>query len=372
MSDFLNVNLNFGLTGTSLVVGAVLAVALIFQFRAPRYVPFLYWLNVFLISIFGTLVTDNLTDAMGFPLEYSTIIFSGLLLGTFALWYTAEKTLSIHSIYTMQREAFYWLAVFFTFALGTASGDLMAQALGLGFLTTGLIIVGVVVLMALAWRFGLNSILSFWVIYIMTRPLGASLGDLLAQSPQDGGLGFGAMGTSAIFVVGIIVTVAYLILTKADVTDESTSRAEEAKEEHEPHALLQVVVVALLFAIASFGGYAYRHAQIQAQIQAAETAARASGSPPAPLGDLSAFDTLAQQILDAVRAGDWTTANAHVDELEHAWDVAVPLLKPRDGAAWTRVDGALDTVFRAVRAVRPDQQAAVQALTELQTVLSRP
>jgi len=126
-ADFLNVNLNFGLTGTSIVTGVLLAVALVFQFRATRYLPALYWFTVALVSVFGTLVTDNLTDNLGLPLEASTLIFGALLAVTFVVWYRVEHTLSIHSILTRRLEAFYWLAVLFTFALGTAAGDLMAE-----------------------------------------------------------------------------------------------------------------------------------------------------------------------------------------------------------------------------------------------------
>src|SRR5882757_4428670 len=136
-ADFLNVNLNFGLTGTSVVTGLLLVVALIFQFSANRYVPSRYWLTVALENVFGTLVTDNLTDSVGLPLETSTLIFGVLLAVTFPLWYRSEKTLSIHSIVTARRESFYWLAILFTFALGTATGDLMAEVLGLGYLVTG-------------------------------------------------------------------------------------------------------------------------------------------------------------------------------------------------------------------------------------------
>jgi uncharacterized membrane-anchored protein len=139
-ADFLNVNLNFGLTGTSVVTGVLLAIALVFQFKATKYIPSMYWLTVALVSVFGTLVTDNLTDKIGFPLEVSTILFGTLLAFTFLIWYLSEKTLSIHSIFTRRREAFYWLAILFTFALGTASGDLFAEGLGLGYLVTGLLV----------------------------------------------------------------------------------------------------------------------------------------------------------------------------------------------------------------------------------------
>ena len=208
-SDFLNVNLGLGLIGTSIIMGILFLIVLFLQFRATKYVPGLYWLTVVLISVFGTLVTDNLTDGMGVPLEFSTILFSICLLLTFVAWYLSEKDLSVHSIYTMRREAFYWLAILFTFALGTASGDLMAEGLGLGYLTTGLIVCACIICAAVAWRAGLDSVLSFWMIYIMTRPLGASLGDFLSQSTESGGLGLGATITSVIFLAAILVTVVF-------------------------------------------------------------------------------------------------------------------------------------------------------------------
>jgi uncharacterized membrane-anchored protein len=136
-ADFLNINLNCGLTVTSIVMGVLLAIALFFQFRTTKYVPAVYWLAVFLISIFGTLVTDNLTDSLGVPLVLSTVAFTILLAMTFAIWYSTEKTLSIHAINTWKREAFYWLAILFTFALGTAAGDWMAESLGLGSVVSG-------------------------------------------------------------------------------------------------------------------------------------------------------------------------------------------------------------------------------------------
>jgi uncharacterized membrane-anchored protein len=158
-SDFLNVSLGFGLTGTTLVMGAVLTVARFIQIKAKHYIPAFYWLAVVLISIFGTLFTDNLTDKLGVPLEVSTIIFSVTLTAIFAVWYSSEKTLSIHSIYTLRRELFYWLAILFTFALGTAAGDLMAEGLGLGYFVTGLLIAGMSAVITIAWRLGLNPIL---------------------------------------------------------------------------------------------------------------------------------------------------------------------------------------------------------------------
>ena len=118
-------------------MGALLVVALVLQFRARRYVPSIYWLSVVLISVVGTLITDNLTDNLGVPLAATTVVFAVALAATFAAWYARERTLSIHSITTTRREAFYWLAILFTFALGTAAGDLVAESLNLGYLRLG-------------------------------------------------------------------------------------------------------------------------------------------------------------------------------------------------------------------------------------------
>ena len=182
-ADFLNINLNFGLTGTSIVTGVLLAIVLFFQFKATKYIPTAYWSAVTLVSVFGTLVTDNLSDK-GLALETSTLIFGVLLALTFLGWYMSEKTLSIHSIFTRRREAFYWTAILFTFALGTATGDLVSEGLGVGYLHTGILVAAIIASTAVAWRFRLNSVLSFWIIYILTRPLGASIGDLLSQTSK--------------------------------------------------------------------------------------------------------------------------------------------------------------------------------------------
>lgn len=216
-ADFLNTSLNLGLTGTTLVLGILLIIALVFQFRSRQYVPAIYWLVVVLLSVFGTLITDNLTDNLGISLVTTTIVFSVALAAIFAAWYMSEKTLSIHSIYTTKREAFYWLAILFTFALGTAAGDLAAERLDLGYLVSAALFGALIAVVAVAhFRFRLDAVLAFWVAYILTRPLGASLGDYLSQLPDDGGLGLGTVGTSAIFLIAILVTVTYLAVTKKD------------------------------------------------------------------------------------------------------------------------------------------------------------
>lgn len=210
-ADYLAVNLGYGLTTTSVVMLVFFVAALIIQFGKRHYVPWAYWLTVVLISVVGTLVTDNLTDNLGVPLETSTMLFSALLLATFATWYAVEKTLSIHSIFTFRREAFYWLAILFTFALGTAAGDLVAERYDFGYLTTGLLFGAVIFTVALAYLFfRLNGVAAFWLAYIFTRPLGASFGDLLSQPHEYGGLGFGTTLTSLVFLAAIVAIVIYM------------------------------------------------------------------------------------------------------------------------------------------------------------------
>ncbi|MBI5221291.1 MAG: hypothetical protein HY979_00600 [Candidatus Magasanikbacteria bacterium] len=373
-SDFLNVNLNLGLTGTSIVAGVSLLVVLILQFRSKRYIPAIYWTAIVLISIFGTLVTDNLTDALGVPLEISTIIFSILLASTFALWYAKEKMLSIHSIFTARREAFYWLTILFTFALGTAAGDLMAESLGVGYANTGIIICIVVALIAIAWRLGLNAILAFWVIYIMTRPLGASLGDYLTQPQKYGGLGLGATMTTAIFIFAILATVAFLSITKIDLTTKSATTKEDEKEVKQPGALWQTVAVALILVSASLGGYYYRHKQLQAEIASVSVPNSSSSTTSVvktifPVADITDFKTIVQDALNMVNSGDLVGAKNRIADLEHDWDAAEGRLKTMSPTKWTEIDNANDKVFRQLRAVNPNVDGSRSVLEELLKIL---
>ena len=213
-ADYLNVNLGIGLTDTSLIMTAVLIAALVAQFRQKRYVPWSYWLAVVLISVVGTLVTDNLVDNFGVPLIVTAIGFTIALAVTFAVWYASEGTLSIHSIRTTRREAWYWLAILFTFALGTAAGDLVAEKFGLGYFSTGILFGMIILSLSLGYFFlGIDAILGFWLVYILTRPLGASFGDLLSQPHEYGGFGLGTVITSAVFLGAIILIVAYMTFT---------------------------------------------------------------------------------------------------------------------------------------------------------------
>lgn len=217
-ADFLNFNLHFGLSGTSVVMSALLAVFLLIQVRAGKYVPWLYWLAVVLISVVGTLITDNLVDNFGVALETTTIAFGLALLATFAAWYASERTLSIHTIVTRKRELYYWAAILFTFALGTAAGDLAAEGLELGYANSTMLFGALIGAVTIAYYvFKANAMLAFWIAYILTRPLGASFGDYLSQPVADGGLGLGTVVTSAIFLSTIAALVIYLSVTRRDV-----------------------------------------------------------------------------------------------------------------------------------------------------------
>lgn len=220
-ADFLNARFHLGLIGTTVIMGALLLVSLLVQVRHRKYVPSVYWIAVVLISVFGTLVTDNLVDNFGVALATTTIAFGFALALTFATWYASEKTLSIHTIYTTKRELFYWAAILFTFALGTAAGDLASEGLHLGYAISALIFGALIAGVAFAhYVFKLNAVLAFWIAYILTRPFGASCGDLLAKPFNEGGLGLGTVGTSAVFLVTIIGSIVYLTAVEKNVSAE--------------------------------------------------------------------------------------------------------------------------------------------------------
>jgi len=179
------------------------------------------------LSVVGTLFSDYLVDNLGVALQTTTIGFAIVVAAIFASWYASERTLSIHTIVTTRREAFYWLAILFTFALGTSAGDLAAEKLSLGYLTAALIFAGMIAIVTFAhYRFKLNAILAFWIAYILTRPLGASIGDYLAQPTSEGGLGLGTILTSLIFLSAILGLVLYLTRSKRDVIAVSSLDAD--------------------------------------------------------------------------------------------------------------------------------------------------
>lgn len=223
-ADFLNFNLGFGLSLTSLLAAMLLVVALAIQLRKDRYVPWIYWLTVVFLSVVGTLITDNLTDNFGISLYASSAVFAVALSATFVIWYRSEHTLSIHAITTVRREAYYWAAILFTFALGTAAGDLVSEQMGLGYALSGAIFGGLIALITLGYyAFGLNPVLAFWSAYVLTRPLGASIGDYLTQSHKHGGLGLTTMSVSGIFLIVIVALVTFLAVTRIDAEDQGAA-----------------------------------------------------------------------------------------------------------------------------------------------------
>lgn len=348
-SDFLNVNMGFGLVGTTILSGILLAIVLTMQFKSERYTPWIYWLTVVLVSVFGTLVTDILTDALGVPLEFSTIFFTITLMLTFYFWYKSERTLSIHSIHTKKPETFYWLAILSTFALGTATGDLMSEGLGLGYLNTGLIVIGIIIVVFIAWYNGLDSVLSFWIAYIMTRPLGASMGDFLSQPKENGGLGLGASSTSLIFLTLIAITVLYLTKTKKDLTAQTTIQQKNPDKPHDVKK--QTIIVLLIFLVGSVGGYKFRYNQLATQAVAENSSF-----------DLSPYAKLEKELLEMVNNDDFNSAKTHSIDLETAWDTDAARLKAIDKNRWKEVDHSIDLVFKQIRARTPDKNATIDAI----------
>lgn len=216
-ADYLNTNLGLGLNGTSLVMIVLLGLALLWQFLLNHYVAPAYWLSVVLISVTGTLLTDNLTDNLGVSLVASPVVFALALAAVFLTWSRVEGTLSIHSVDTPRREAFYWLAILWTFALGTAVGDLFAERISLGYFTSGLVFAGLILVISMLWRSKvIGAVSAFWAAYIVTRPLGASIGDYLSQPQNTSGVGLGTTTTSLIFLSLIMILVGYLAITKKD------------------------------------------------------------------------------------------------------------------------------------------------------------
>src|SRR2546423_9892408 len=302
-SDFLSDNVGLGLTKTTFITGALLVATLVFQFRVRRYVPGIYWLGIVLISVVGTQITDNLTDNLGVSLVTTTIVFSIALAVVFSIWYASERTLSIHTIYTTRRESFYWLAVLFTFALGTAAGDVTAERMSFGYACSAVLFAAVIASVALAhYGFRLNAVPAFWMAYILTRPLGASLGDLLSQARADGGLGLGTTVPSAIFLAAILVVVAYLRITRQDSTE---ARVPEVRPE------AQVLVVA------------NRTAATPALLEAVRARA---GLGPARFHLLVPNPAAHAELTDAER-------ERHHTEGEHVLELALPLIDDAAGVA---------------------------------------
>ncbi|MFL0198025.1 hypothetical protein ACJDU8_21025 [Clostridium sp. WILCCON 0269] len=221
-SDYLAKHMNpviaVVLTGISLVV------SLVIQFSVNQYVAWIYWLNVVIVSIFGTMAADVLHVGFGIPYIVSTLFFLVVLIIIFSIWYISEKTLSIHSIYTFRRELFYWAVILATFALGTAAGDMTASTMHLGYFFSGILFSLLIAVPALAYLLlELNEIFAFWFAYIVTRPLGASLADWAGMSHSRGGLGLGTGSVSLGLTIIILGLVAYMMVTRKDIRDSEYS-----------------------------------------------------------------------------------------------------------------------------------------------------
>ncbi|MGB9225864.1 hypothetical protein [Mycobacterium sp.] len=376
-ADWISVTLGAGLHTTALSFTAALAAILAWQLRLSRYVPGVYWLTVVVFSVTGTLYTDILTDDLRVPLAVSTGVFAVVLAGVFGVWFAREHTLSIHSITTFPRELFYWLAVLVTFALGTAAGDWTLQITGSGPGVSVLLPAGVILAIVVGWRMGANAVLSFWLAYILTRPLGANLGDWIASPRSARGLGLGTATTSAIFLAAILATVLYLTVTRADVIEgpaQARMRGVVASPTRQRimlgyYALASVAVAALL--IWSAGG---PHSAERDDDEPGRTPPAAASAPGQliahfPPLEIAKFRNIAVGTLVKVQTGDQNGAKARITDLETAWDDNESTLRPMDRNAWGVIDHQLDAALHALRASHPDTATEVRELNTLLTML---
>jgi uncharacterized membrane-anchored protein len=374
-ADWINSTLGLGLHATALIFTVVLAAVLGWQLRLNRYVPFVYWLTVVVFSVTGTLYTDILTDDLGVPLAVSTSVFAATLAVVFGVWFAREQTLSIHSIVTMRREVFYWLAVLVTFALGTAAGDWTLQITGWAPGASVLLPAGLIVAMVIGWRLGANAVLSFWLAYILTRPLGANLGDWFASARTDHGLGLGTAVTSVIFLTAILATVVYLTLTRADVIEESaqartpTLATSPARERTMLGYYVAVAVAtgALLIWAAGRPHAASANEEETSAAPVATTLTPRQATTHFPPAEIAKFRTIAQDTLAKLQAGDQSGATTRIKDLETAWDDDQSTLQPLNQNGWRSLDGQIDSVLKALRASNPDPATEHQTLTALLT-----
>jgi uncharacterized membrane-anchored protein len=235
-SDYLKTYGNIGGGGTEVIL---FVLALVLQFATRRYRAFAYWSLAFAIAIAGTGVADFLHLDAHIPYAGTTLLWAVILAAIFWVWQRSEGTLSIHSITTQRREAFYWATVFATFALGTALGDFTATSLNLGYLASGILFSVVILIPALArWQFGLNGIAAFWMSYVVTRPLGASFADYLSKPHNLSGINFGDGPTAIVFAVAVFVLVAYLAVTRPDIQEPLEAAGADTRSVTSPPDLL--------------------------------------------------------------------------------------------------------------------------------------
>ncbi len=384
-ADWINMTLGVGLVNTSILFTVIFVVVLAVQMRLRRYVPAAYWLTVVVVSVTGTLYTDILTDQAGVPLWISTTVFSVLLAATFGIWYARERTLSIHSIVTTPRESFYWFAVLVTFALGTATGDWTLELTGWGPGYSILLPLGLIAIVTGLWRAGADPVLSFWVAYILTRPLGANIGDFLGGPKSEQGLGIGTFGTSLIFLGAILATVVYLSISKADVTELDDADLTDGADAPESTPERRRATLAALgaTAVATIALLVWANAQPHQSALADEGPAPScsSGAPLAqaqatkqvassfPSSSVDQYRTIVTDTQGLVDSGDAPGAQTRITDLETAWDADATALTAKDCQAWTFVDTQIDDVLTSVRASSPDRATEDQAMSALLTTL---
>jgi len=376
-ADWINMTLGVGLVNTAILFTVVFVVVLAVQMRLRRYEPSAYWLTVVVVSVTGTLYTDILTDQVGVPLWISTTVFSILLTVTFAVWWARERTLSIHSINTTPREGFYWFAVLVTFALGTATGDWTLELTGWGPGLSILLPLSLIALVTVLWRLGGDAVLCFWIAYILTRPLGANIGDWFGLPRSEQGLGIGVFGTSLIFLGAILATVVYLSVSKADVIENAETTAYIPRSTPQTRrATLGVMVAA---GVATIALLTWANAQPHQSALADEGPAPSctSGAPldqatatkqvvtDFPSSSVDSYRTIVNDTQALADSGDQQGAQTRITDLESAWDADQGSLQPRNCQAWTFVDGQIDDVLAAVRASSPDRTAEDQAMGAL-------
>lgn len=379
-ADWISTTVGLGLSVTALIFTVGLGIVLAFQLIVDRYVPIVYWLAVVVLSITGTLYTDLLTDKLHVPLAVSTAVFAATLAIVFGVWYARERTLSIHSIVTTPHELFYWLAVLVTFALGTAVGDWTLQLTGWGPGTSVLLPAALIASIALGWRAGANPVLSFWLAYILTRPLGANLGDWLASAPANHGLGWGTAITSAIFLAAILATVGYLMVSRSDViTDEIPTRATTVTTTPKRERLMVGYYTAAAVATGALLLWSgHGHADGPETDDDSDSASTATITAPAqpglltsafPPAQVATFRSITQDTLSKLQAGDQAGAKARIKDLETAWDNDESKLKPLNQTAWHTLDKQIDGVLAALRAPMPNPATEKQRVTALLSAL---